>query len=364
MTNKTTRIVIDLSALGHNYNVLSQQVGNAQCAAVVKSNAYGLGIETVVRSLYHHQCRQFFVSDLGEAKSIRQQFQDVRIFIFLGFNASDAEIYQKYNFIPVLNTMEEWGEWKKSKDDHIFGKNDIAAIHVDTGMNRLGISSCDMDIERSTLESYNIELIMSHMACADDNKHPLNKKQLAEFKRIQGKYSKMKMSIANSSACYLGREYYFDLVRVGIGVFAGINNLGIGEKFKTVVHWEAKVLQLRERPANSFTVGYGATEEVAEDALIAVVGIGYWHGYSRIIAENPFSSLEFEGNRLPIIGRISMEMLTVDASCVRDSIKVGDWLEVMGESISIHELSKWAKTISYEVLTSINSSIERKYIGQ
>jgi alanine racemase len=351
-------LTIDIAAIVANWQALSRQLLTVECAAVVKANAYGMGLKAVATALAQAGCKTFFVADLAEARTVRALAPDATIYVLHGFTLEAAESFIELNVRPVINSMTELAEW----DTFVVtrGWQGGAALHVDTGMNRLGVSPEEAAAlaPRVQTQNHGIALLLSHLACADVPGHPLTAKQLNLFRELRTLYSGIPASLANSSGIFLGDTAYFDLARPGAALY-GINPTpGRPNPMKLVVELTGRILQIRS-VARDQTIGYGATWTARRNSRIAVVAAGYADGLLRSASasdERPGGSAIIAGNRCPIVGRISMDLMTVDISDLPDrAVHRGGVATLIGGELSIDDVAAAAGTIGYEVLTRLGA---------
>lgn len=360
-------LTIDLVALKDNWRRLNTLAGKAECGAAVKGNAYGLGIEAVAKALWEAGCRSFFVARPKEGEELRGLLPQATIYILDGLFAGQAEFYAKLNLCPALITIEEAREW--AAFGRVYGRKLPCAIHVDTGINRLGFSMPEFDSLLSdgfTMGGLNVTLLMSHLACADDPSHPLNQRQRAAFAAVRARLPGVAASLANSSGVFLGDGFTHDLVRPGIALYGGNPTQNAANPMLPVAILEGAVMQLREVAAGD-TVGYGATWTATRPTRIAILGAGYKDGVPRALSsrqpQGP-AQVFISGRRCPVIGRISMDMMAIDITdLTAGSVGRGTRAEILGRHIGIDEAASWAGTISYELLTRLGSRYARLYTG-
>ncbi len=360
-------LTIDLVALKDNWRLLSKRAGAAECGAAVKGNAYGLGIEPVALALWEAGCRAYFVARPKEGEELRVILPEATIYVLDGLFAGQAEFYAKLNLCPALISIEEAREW--ASFGRAYGRKLPCALHVDTGINRLGFSKPEFDAlldDAFTMEGLNVSLLMSHLACADDPPHPLNEKQAEMFAALRGRLPGVKASLANSSGIFLGDSFTHDLVRPGIALYGGNPTPGSPNPMRAVAHLEGAVMQVRNvKPGE--TVGYGATWEAQRPSRIAVLGAGYKDGVPRALSSKQVdgpAQVFINGRRCPVIGRVSMDMLAADITgLMPHSVVRGTRAEILGSNILIDEAASWAGTISYELLTRLGSRYARLYSG-
>lgn len=360
-------LTIDLVALKENWRRLNTRAGQAECGAAVKGNAYGLGIAPVARALWEAGCRSFFVARPKEGEELRGLLPDATIYILDGLFAGQAEFYAKLNLCPALISIEEAREW--AAFGRVYGRKLPCAIHVDTGINRLGFSLPEFDALRAdgfTMEGLNVTLLMSHLACADEPSHPLNQRQREAFAAVRARMPGVAASLANSSGVFLGEGFTHELVRPGIALYGGNPTQALANPMLPVAILEGAVMQLRDVAAGD-TVGYSATWQATRPTRIAILGAGYKDGVPRALSsrapEGP-AQVFINGRRCPIIGRVSMDMMAIDITDLPDgSVRRGTRAEILGRHIGIDEAASWAGTISYELLTRLGSRYARLYTG-
>ena len=353
------RLTIDLGALARNWKRLAVRAAPAECAAVVKADAYGIGIEHAVPALSAAGCHTFFVALPAEGLRVRSVARDAAIYVLGGFFPEAAEDYLGGDLRPVLNHAQELDAWIHC------GGGGPAALHVDTGMNRLGFPpEAALALAGSRRASGpGIALMMSHLACADEPGHPKNADQLALFRKLRQAFPDLPASLANSAGIALGPDFRFDMVRPGIALYGGAR--AADPEMEVVVTAAARVLQVR-RVAAGQTVGYGATRKLQRTTQLAILAAGYADGYHRAAnasAEHSGAEIFIAGQRAPLAGRISMDLMAADVTGIPKRIQPGDSAELFGPNISIEEVAAAAGTISYELLTHLGRRAERRYIG-
>ncbi len=356
---------INLSALKANYKAIQKRVGsNTHVAAAVKADAYGLGAERVSKALYGAGCRNFFVATAGEGMIIRSAIGDSSsIYVLNGPAPRDAALYFKSNLKPVINSLTQAHIWAEATENakHV----PYCAIHIDTGINRLGFPEDEilkLKKNRSLMDKIEFDLIMSHLACAPDASDPYNEEQLKKFRRLAAQFPIKPMSLANTAGIYLGKPYHFQMVRPGIGLYGGKSTLlPKAEKTEPVISLMAPVLQIRNlKPGDR--LGYNSTYIAKTNRSVAIVGAGYADGI-------PISSSSQNGNyhghatlqkkRVPIIGRVSMDLTALDISELKKRPRIGDWAEFLGDNLE--EDSEAAQTLNYERLIRMGTRARREY---
>ena len=361
------RLRVDLAALAANYRHLSGLALPSQCAAVVKANAYGIGLEPAMTALAEAGCRTFFVATPEEGMRARAHRPKAVIYILDGLLHGNAEEMARHQLRPVLGCLEEIEEWTQTAREN--GRASYSALHIDTGMNRLGLMQEDvkrLKAQDDLWDVLNTTLIMSHLACADTPEHPMNEQQLVKFERLRHKLPPAPASLANSAGVFLGRTFHFDLCRPGIALYGAEAVNHAPNPMKPVVCAEAQVLQVREIRAGS--VGYGAAYHCRTAKRIATLAAGYADGIFRHLGREDGSPecgrVYIEGEPAPIIGRISMDLITVDVSAIPPSrVQRGTWVELIGPHAPVDEIARRAGTIGYEVLTSLGKRYERVYVA-
>jgi alanine racemase len=360
-------LAIDLVALKDNWRLLRARAGAAECGAAVKGNAYGLGVEPVARALWEAGCRSYFVARPKEGEELRGLLPEAVIYVLDGLFAGQAEFYAKLNLCPALISIEEAREW--AGFGRVYGRKLPCAIHVDTGINRLGFTLgafSGLLADDFLMQGLNVNLLMSHLACADEPSHPLNARQREAFAAVRAMLPGVPASLANSSGIFLGDGFTHDLVRPGIALYGGNPLPGAPNPMRAVAHLEGTVMQVRNVMPGE-TVGYGATWEAARPTRIAVLGAGYKDGVPRALSSKQIdgpAQVFINGRRCPVVGRISMDMMAIDITGLMPQAVVrGTRAEILGSNILIDEAAGWAGTISYELLTRLGSRYARLYTG-
>lgn len=362
------RLVIDLDALVENWRDLAEQAAPAECSAVVKGDAYGIGLDAAVRALTAAGCRTFFVALVSEGLAARSASPDADIFVLNGLPAGAAPVFAAARLSPVLGSQAEIAEWvdyRRSRG----GDTPPAALHIDTGMNRLGISLGEVAAlaANGTLPGRaGIELVISHLACADVPDHPMNRSQLKSFRAARALLPGVRVSLANSAATLTDRGYHFDLVRPGIALYGGGALTGYENPMRPVVTLEARIVQMRSVKAGE-TVGYGAAETTTRDARIAIVSVGYADGFPRSAGGrdgDPGALGSLGGIAVPLFGRVSMDLMAFDVTDVPSEFtRRGSHIELFGHHASLDAVAARAGTIPYEILTHLGRRYARRYIG-
>lgn len=359
-------LTIDLDAIVTNWRRLGSHTIPADCAGVVKADAYGCGITPVTRALAKAGCRTFFVATLDEARAVREVTPTSAIYVLDGFFPGSGDLYAKYDCRPVIGDATELAEWDAFRA--ISGWAGPAAIHIDTGMNRLGFRIADAQALEPRIKSGNhgFSLVMSHLVSAEVLGDPVNGRQVAAFREIASVFSGVPASLANSSGIFLGSHFHFDLVRPGAALY-GINPTPEADTpVLPVVDLKARVAQVRNVEKGE-TVGYGGTWTARHPTRLAIITAGYADGYFRAAGgiDNVRSAEAMvAGQRCPIAGRISMDLMAIDVTDLPPgAIRRGGMATLIGEGITADELAHHFGTIGYEVLTSLGRRYARVYKG-
>jgi alanine racemase len=357
-------LTINLSAIEANWELLGRQAMPAECAAVIKADGYGCGIEPVARTLAHAGCKTFFVADISEARRVRTAAPSAAAYVLNGLLPGTAAAFADIDAQPVIGSLVELAEW-----DAFCSANQWhggAALHVDTGMNRLGVSVDEAAAlaPRIRTENHGITLLISHLVCAEQPEHPLNQRQIELFREIRLLYRGIAGSLANSSGIFLGNGAHCDMVRPGAALFGVNPTPGRRNPMHPVIELRARVVQVRNVPKGE-TIGYNATWTAKHAARIAIVAVGYADGYPRAASASdatPGSDAVVAGTRCPLAGRVSMDLLAVDVTALAEkAVRRGDLVTLIGDAIGVDELAAAAGTIGYEVLVSLGHRYHRIY---
>jgi alanine racemase len=357
-------LTIDLAAIVANWRELARRAAPAQCAAVVKADAYGCGIEQVTAALATAGCATFFVATLAEARQARAVAPHAAIYVLAMLPGTPASFAQG-NFRPVLGSVEELAEWEAFRAS---GWQGTAALHVDTGMNRLGLSADNLaQVDPGTVaRRAGLDLLMSHFACSEEPSHPLNAKQMADFREARDLFPNIPGSLANSSGIFLGPDAHHDLVRPGVALYGANPTPGHLNLMRAVVRLEGRVVQVRGVEAGD-TVGYGAIWTARRPTRLAIVALGYADGFLRAASASdakPGAEAMVAGRPCPIAGRVSMDLLAVDVTDLPEKKpRRGDTVALLDKTIGVDDLASHAGTIAYEVLTSLGRRYARVYKG-
>ncbi|MCB1439303.1 MAG: alanine racemase [Nitratireductor sp.] len=373
---RAARLTIDLGAIAENWKRLDRKSGKAETGAAVKADAYGLGARQVVPALLKAGCRTFFVATPAEGAEVRKLAPKSDIVVLNGFDPALGNLFKSKKLTPVLNSLADMVAWTDGGQP---GAG--CAIHIDTGMNRLGLSPAELKVFLGNLplvSALKPTIVMTHPACADDPGHPMNARQLAAFEEAASHFPYARKSMANSATILSNRKACFDLTRPGIALYGGAAVSGVKNPMKPVVKLELPILQVRHARKGE-TVGYGATHRLKRDTLIVTAGAGYADGILRSASGSgvamrqntrktkgvPGASAMIGKYALPILGRVSMDSITLDASGVpAATLKRASHVEILNRHLTIDDLAIAAGTIGYEVLTSLGLRYERIYLNE
>jgi alanine racemase len=356
------RLTIDLDALAHNFAVLRRQAGSAEVAPVVKADGYGLGAVPIARRLWTEGARQFFVARIDEGEALRKGLGPARpatIHVLDGCTPGAAARLAAARLVPVLNSLEQVDAFAA------LGKAAgplPATVHVDTGMNRLGLRVDEaraLAAAPDRLDGLDVGLVMSHLACASEPDHPLNRRQAQAFAALRGLFPHARASLASSGGVFLGEDYLFDLVRPGISLYGGGPFEAPDPRLRAVATFEASILQVRELPSGE-SVGYGAAFTAKKPMRIAVLAAGYADGVLRSSALKGLAWLDGAPRRL--LGRLSMDLIAIDVTG-HEGAAPGQMVELLGPNVLLDEAAAAAGTAAYECLVRLGARTERVYRG-
>lgn len=357
-------LTVDLDAVRANYRLLRQHGGPAVCAGVLKADAYGLGMAQVAQALVREGCRVFFTAHLDEGIRLRAMVPpESTIYVLHGAMPGHAGACLEHGLVPVLNDAGQVEEWRGLA--RRLGRQLPAAIQVDSGMSRMGLAPSDLARlaqDSGWLAGLRVQLVMSHLACADEPAHPVNERQRQRFEQARRHFPGVPASLANSSAVFLGPAYRFDLLRPGAALY-GINpQPGSANPLRQAVSLAARVVQLRTIQAGDI-VGYGARYTAPDTRRIATISIGYADGWLRALSGRSHAFVD--GVALPFVGTVSMDSITLDASALPEGrLQPGSAVELLGAQQTVDDVAAQAGTIGYEVLTRLGSRFERRYLAQ
>jgi alanine racemase len=358
-------LAVDLGAIAANWRGL-RDAGRADgrpvdCAAVLKADAYGTGATIVGPRLAAEGCRQFFVAHIDEAIALRRVVADHAIYVLNGLLPGTEADFVEFGLTPVLNHLSQLNAWRAAAQR--YNRPLDAVIHVDTGMHRLGFGPEEAQMlatERGRLRGLRLALLMSHLVVSEEPDNPINGEQLSRFRNFVRTMPGAPASLANSSGIFLGPDYHFDLLRPGAALY-GINPLpGRPNPMLTTVTLHARILQVRRIDALQ-TVGYGAAWRSARPSRVATIALGYADGYFRTLINR--THVHLGGRKVPVIGRISMDLVTVDVTDVPEAdSQPGALVEVLGPHMTADDLAEHARTNAYEVMTALGRRYARVYV--
>ena len=346
---------VNLKNLAYNYKKLSNITNQSICAATIKADAYGVGALKIFEALYKINCRNFFVATTEEALKIREKKLSANLYVLNGLENNKLSIFNNNNIIPILNYKEEYSliyknikKFKKLK----FG------IHVDTGLNRLGFSLDELS--KINFHQNNVHILISHLSSADESKNYYNIIQNNKFKeainlKINAKYN----CFSNSMGLILGKNFHYNMVRPGISLYGGHFNTKMKRIIKPVISLKGKVLQIKEINKNEY-VGYNQTFKSKKIIKVAIIGIGYADGISRLLSNK--GNVYMDNKIFKILGRVSMDTITIDITKNSKPLKVGDYMDLINHINGIDKMAKECDTISNEILTSVSKRVKRVYL--
>ncbi len=354
-------LTVDLGALTRNYLALAARLAPARAAAVVKADAYGLGARQVAPALYTAGCRDFFVAQFAEALALRPVLgNDARLYVLNGLLPGAESACAAHGIVPVLNGLEQVANWSATAQR--LGRRLPAALQLDSGMCRLGLAPEDVEQLRAApqrLDGVDLLFVMSHLACADEPASAQNGEQLATFRRLAASFPGAELCFANSGGVFLGPDYHAGLARPGIALYGGAPTSGVANPMAPVVRLDVRVVQTRTVPAGAH-VGYGGAYVTDRETRLATLAAGYADGLPRHLGDR--GAAWFGGTRLPIVGRVSMDSLTIDISALPpETLKLGSLVEIVGPHQTLEDIAAAAGTIAYEILTRLGHRYRRDY---
>lgn len=358
-------LTIDLQALRHNYRLLKAKAGAARCGAVVKADAYGLGMSRVAPVLAQEGCQHFFVAHLAEAIALRDCIPaEMQVIVMHGAPIGYEAEFLKYNCTPVLNSARQVAAWRDLASTE---QRELAAIiQIDTGMSRMGLSALEVQAwlaDPDYLRGIRLHYLMSHLACAETQQHPMNQQQLQSFQslltRLQSSGVKCGASLANSSGIFLGEPFQFDLVRPGSALYGVAPVAGAPNPMQAVALLQGKIIQTREIAAG-VGVGYGQTYCAQQTRRIATVAVGYADGWLRSLSNRGVAAIG--GQTVPVVGNVSMDLMTLDVTEIASELlHEGALVDLLSADLTVDQVAQQAGTIAYEILTSLGTRYERHY---
>ncbi|MEJ5022929.1 alanine racemase [Ochrobactrum vermis] len=352
---------ISLSAIRANYRTIAAHVAPSRCGAVLKADAYRLGINRVAPALYAAGCRDFFVALLSEALALKPLLpDDAAIHVLHGIMPGSESLCAAAGIRPALNSLDQAVAWAERSGAAATGIG--AALQIDTGMSRMGLPADELQVLKANPEliaRLDIKLVMSHLAVADEPEHPGNALQLAAFRAAAQDLPEAPRSLANSAGIFLSPSYHFDLCRPGAALYGLVVSPKM-PRLRPAVGVYGRIVQLRTVSPGAM-VGYGWTFRARRNTRVATVSVGYADGFLRFASDR--SAIWLGEHRLRVIGRVSMDSLTVDATDVPpDKIRPGAYVEILGPHQSAEDLASDAGTINYEILTSLGMRYRRIYV--
>ncbi len=356
-------LTVDLDAVRANYRLLRAQSATAACAAVMKADAYGLGMAQVAPALAAEGCQVFFTAHLEEGIRLRQMLPDDRtIYVLHGPPPGTAHDFFLYDLIPVLNDPGQIAEWRDAAAR--LGRELPAALQFDTGMSRMGLSMADvaaLSAKPGWLAGIRPVLVMSHLACADEPEHPLNALQRQRFEQLREAFPGVPASLANSSGIFLGQSYHYDLMRPGAALY-GINpQPGSPNPLRQPVSLSARIIQVRTI-RDGDVVGYGARHIAAGERRIATIALGYADGWQRALSGRGQAFID--GVAVPFAGTVSMDSITLDVSAIApERVVPGALVDLLCARQTLDDVAAQAGTIGYEFLTRLGGRFHRAFLG-
>ncbi|MCE7997561.1 MAG: alanine racemase [Rhodobiaceae bacterium] len=350
---------INLDAIAENYRLIRSET-TAEVSACVKADGYGLGLVPVARTLSQAGCSTFFVATALEGAELRSVLPQATIYVLNGLYDGAEGLFQAEDLRPCLSSLEEVSDWAA-----YCGQTGPlpAALHADTGIRRLGIQTQDLAAVGELADSFETDLVMSHLACADDASHPLNDEQRTAFDGLRPRLPEAPSSLANTAGILLGDQFHYDLVRPGIGLYGTNPFPNPGHPFHPVVTLSSRIMQVKMIEEGD-PVGYGARFIAKRPTRVATIATGYADGYFRALGNEDGSGacVTIGGYSAPVIGRVSMDMITVDVTDLPPDVpKRGSFAELIGKSVTVGDLARAAGTIGYEVLTRLGYRYHRTY---
>lgn len=356
--NNNLKLTVSLAAIRKNYAAICDFT-KRKVAAVLKANAYGIGLEPVARTVYEEGCITFFVATVFEGVQLRKILgQKSEILILNSFHKKDLAAFKKHALSPVINTLQQFDLWAEN-----FGKEQVFAVHFDTGMGRLGVFENEIELlqEKMKRSGYVPNYVLSHLACADQPDHPLNEKQRKLFERISDLFPESIHSLAASEALNLPETYYFDMLRIGKALYGGIQSIegSVTAQLTFAFKTQARILQIKTLKAGE-TTGYGGTYQAKKDRKIAVIGMGFADGLPRSCSNT--GSVYIGTYRAPIIGRVSMDLTVIDVSDIPSELLSEEtWVDVIRDRTSFVQQAVDSSSGIYELITRLGARYERVY---
>ncbi|HET7086367.1 MAG TPA: alanine racemase [Rhizomicrobium sp.] len=364
---EAARLTVRLNALAANYRTYGRLTAPTAVAAVVKADAYGMGLAGVAPALAQAGCDSFFVARLEEGIVLRKLLPAARVFVLDGAHPDSVPALIHHRLTPVLNSLAEIAAWSAAAAVSRTALD--AVLHVDTGINRLGLPGDELSIlaaeQKKRLAGLNLVLVMSHLACADERENRMNAEQLSRFRQALAMLPPAPASLAASHGAMISPEYHFDLVRQGVALYGANPQTHEGKVsagpnlMQTVAVLTARVLQVRRIDLGE-SVGYAATFRAKRPSMIATIALGYADGIPRALANKGVAALK--GGRVPFAGRVSMDLITLDVSGLAAPPEIGAEAELLGDTITLGEVAELAGTNEYEILTRLRR-VPKNYEG-
>ncbi len=362
------RLTIDLGALADNWRTLAALSPASECAAVVKADAYGTGLDRASSALAAAGAKTFFVAHLSEARVVRAAAPEAVVYVLNGLPPGAALAYARAGVRPVLGSREEIAEW--AGFIAASGADPAAAVHIDTGMTRLGLEPAEaIELLQGGGFGFRPALLMSHLACADEPERPETERQRSAFAGLRALLPDAPASLANSAGTLLSAtaagDLAFELRRPGVALYGSNPIASRPAPLKPVVRLEARVIQTRDAAAGT-AVGYGGVETLARPSRLAILSIGYADGILRAGGSEdgaPGAAAYVGDVRCPYVGRISMDLIAIDVTDAPASVGRGSWVEILGDHFGVDDLGRACGTIGYEVLTGLSRRYARRYLG-
>ncbi len=357
-------LTVDLGALVANWRLLAKRSGARECAAVVKANAYGIGTRQAVEALAAAGCRTFFVAHIAEAIDAREVAPDATIYVLNGFLPGSRSVFAGLDLRPVLGSLEELAEWRAG------GMDLPAALHVDTAMNRLGLTIAEAQALQAGPAPYRPALLMTHLSSAEDRADPVTDLQVERFAAVRRLFPGAPSSIANSSGIVRDTVPGLDVARPGYALYGGNPMPGEANPMRPVVTLQSRVIQVRV-VEDGEAVGYNGQWVARGRRRIAIINTGYADGYPRAASATDAKreagiasgGALVAGRFCPFAGRVSMDLIALDVSEVpENAVTRGTLATLIGGELDIDAVGARAGTIGYEILTSLGRRYARRYV--
>lgn len=351
-------ININLFAIKKNYLYLKKLCNKTEVASSVKASSYGLGGQKkIIQTLKSAGCKNFFVAQLSEGIILRKLFKNIHINVLNGLLKGEEKIFFKYQLTPILNDYSQFQRWNKFLKNK---KKNRLIIHFDTGMCRLGVQSEDakkLFKQIQNIRKYKYVLIMSHLASSSNIKDKYNNIQRKRFEKIKKDFSGFNYSLASTGGIYLGKKFHYDMVRPGINLYGGYQFCD--KNIKNVVSMRSPIIAINKLKKGE-TCGYNQTYRAKKDMFTATIPMGYADGFGLRLSNKGF--VFFKGNRLRMIGRISMDTIIIDITNIKKLIKIGDFVEIYNDKFTIDKFAKLTGTIPYRVICCISDRFTKNYL--